>query len=289
MKQSIHALSIAPNVHGWLAEARDAHLLHIFDQACSLINERRDVVSIVTPQIGNGPFNVVVDEDICFSEQLELGSVVSFSSTELCLGDLIVHLSNARHWNPSPDWQTLHLRRADILRQLTKLPITNHLNSIGLDTPFAKTAQRYPSQALVSNLSSALVNADLFSTRTVTAQLAGLGSGLTPAGDDILMGAIYAAWIIHAPEVANALAQAIVDTAAPLTTSLSGAWLRAAGRGEAGILWHEFFEALLLSENMRIQRTIDKILAVGETSGADALAGFIAPWTTSSTDLIFSL
>jgi len=45
--------------------------------------------------------------------------------------------------------------------------------------------------------------------------------------------------------------------------------------GEAGILWHEFFEALTGADTVRIQTTMVKILAVGETSGADALKGFI--------------
>ena len=71
------------------------------------------------------------------------------------------------------------------------------------------------------------------------------------------------------------LAEEIAGAAAPLTTSLSAAWLRSAGKGEAGILWHEFFDALIDSDAARIQETMDKILAVGETSGADALAGFI--------------
>ena len=96
------------------------------------------------------------------------------------------------------------------------------------------------------------------------------------------MGAIYAAWIVHPPEIASILAQEISNTAAPLTTSLSVAWLRSAGKGEAGILWHEFFDALLSTNTSRVQETMKSILAVGETSGADALAGFcsvFASWT----------
>ena len=89
-----------------------------------------------------------------------------------------------------------------------------------------------------------------------------------------MMGAMYASWIIHPSEVASVLAKGVADTAAPLTTSLSAAWLRSAGKGEAGILWHEFFDALLLKDRARIEESKKKILAVGETSGADALAGF---------------
>ena len=80
------------------------------------------------------------------------------------------------------------------------------------------------------------------------------------------------------------------NTAAPLTTSLSAAWLKSAGRGEAGTLWHEFFDALISVSRIvadpdgggasptyrtAVQNSVDKILAVGETSGTDALAGFL--------------
>jgi hypothetical protein len=88
------------------------------------------------------------------------------------------------------------------------------------------------------------------------------------------MGALHAAWILHPRHVATLLAQGVAESAAPLTTSLSAAWIRSAGRGEAGIRWHELFESLTIGDEIRIKESIEKILAVGETSGADALAGF---------------
>jgi len=117
---------------------------------------------------------------------------------------------------------------------------------------------------------------DLVTTLATAKQLAGLGQGLTPAGDDFILGAILAAWILHSRKVAKHLAEEITNVAAPLTTSLSAAWLRSAGRGEAGIRWHEFFESLISGDPASIQKAMDKILADGETSGVDALAGFIS-------------
>jgi len=58
--QSINALSLAPDVRNWLANSRQPCILHVFDHACNLISERREVLSIVTPQIRNGPFNLIV-------------------------------------------------------------------------------------------------------------------------------------------------------------------------------------------------------------------------------------
>ncbi len=185
----------------------------------------------------------------------------------------------------------LHARRNDILNQLISLSITNY-QAYGLDTPFAKTAQccsttivnpKLPItnyESPVSNLQfsnsliSSLANADIPSTLTAAQKLAGLGIGLTPAGDDFILGAVLAAWIIHPSDVASVLAEEITNIAAPLTTSLSAAWLRSSGKGEAGILWHNFFNALSLPIS-NLQSPITNLLSIGHTSGADALAGFI--------------
>ena len=276
MKRSINALSLAPGVHNWLANSRRPRLLHIFDRACYLIDERGEVLSIVTPQLGDGPFNLVIEENICFSEHLGLESEISASPTQLHLGDLSVPIANARIWNPCPDWGKLHAGKGDIGHRLSQLRMTNYPMP-GMEIGFAAARSDSTTadvQSLASKLSSSLAVADLPSSLLAARKLAGLGAGLTPAGDDYLMGAIYAVWIAHPFEVAGALAKKIADTAAPLTTSLSAAWLRSAGQGDAGILWHEFFDALLSKDRVRIEESKKKILAVGETSGADALAGF---------------
>jgi hypothetical protein len=250
--------------------------LHVFDRACNLIDERGEVLSIVTPQIGDGPFNLVIEENICFSEHLGLESEISASPTQLHLGDVSVPIANAKIWNPCPDWEKLHAGKGDIGHRLSQLRMTNYPIP-GMEIGFAAARSDSTTadvQSLASKLSSSLAVADLPSSLLAAWRLVGLGAGLTPAGDDYLMGAIYAVWIAHPFEVAGALAKKIADTAAPLTTSLSAAWLRSAGKGEAGILWHEFFDALLLKDRARIEESKKKILAVGETSGADALAGF---------------
>jgi len=274
--QAINALSLAPDVNDWLANSRQPRILHVFDQACNLINERREVLSIVTPQIGNGPFNLVLEDDVLFSEHLSLESPVSVFPTQLNLEDFIISIDNAKLWLPRADWEMLHARRDVILDELTKLQIT-HYQVRGLDMSLAKSARDYSTtslQSLISNLSSSLANADLPSSLIASQKLSGLGIGLTPAGDDFILGAIYAAWIIHPPEITTILVKEVTNTAAALTTSLSAAWLRSAGRGEAGILWHDFFDTLISADSIAIQLSVEEILSIGHTSGADALAGF---------------
>ncbi len=253
--QSLHALSLAPGARDWLANSRYPRILHVFDGACNLINERRELLSIVTAQIGNGPFNLVVEDDVCFSSHLDLRSPISISTNVLTLGNLTITASNTKLWSPRPDWEALHMHQDGILNRLTSLPSTGNQFS--------------------HSLASSIANADLPAALTAAAQLAGSGIGLTPAGDDFIMGALLAAWIIHPPEIAQVLAEEIANTAAPLTTSLSAAWLRSAGRGQAGTLWHDFFDALISGDRLAVRESMGRLLAIGHTSGADALAGFL--------------
>jgi len=258
---SLDARSLAPDVNNWVENSHSPRILHVFDQACNLINERREVLSIVTPQIGNGPFNLVVEDKILFAEHLDVESSVFVVGSQLKLNSLTINLASAKLWDPRPAWELLQSKRTDIIGQLTLLPIATYQPALPTD--------------LLSTFSASVAAGNLPASIPAARRLAGLGAGLTPAGDDFMMGAMHAAWIIHPPDIAGVLARQIADTTAPLTTSLSAAWLRSAGKGEAGILWHEFFDALRSVGRIgNPTYAMNRILAVGETSGADALAGF---------------
>ena len=260
--QEINVLSLTQDVNDWLISTHHPRILHVFDQACNLINEEKEVLSLVVPQIGNGPFNLVVADNIIFSDHISLETPVLFSPNQLHLGDLTIRTDDASLWNPRPDWEVFYTKQNKIFTQLPSLS-------------FVESAPSVPA-TLLSTFTTSVVNADIPSTLAVIQKLAGLGVGLTPAGDDLIMGALYAAWIIHPCEVARVLAEKVANTASPMTTSLSAAWIRSAGRGEAGQFWHEFFIGLEAGDKSGIQLSIEKILEVGETSGADAMAGFLS-------------
>jgi hypothetical protein len=259
--QSTNAISLTSNVKYWLANTNHPRILHIFDQVCNLINERGEILSIVSPKIQSGPFNIVIEENICFSRYLNVESPIFLFKNQLILARLTINTASAKLWNPRPDWERLHARRNEIFNQLMSLSVLNYQPSIP--------------NSLISNFSSALVNEDIAAAKMITSRLAGLGVGLTPTGDDYILGGLLAAWIIYPPNVIGIFSGEIANTAVSLTTSLSAAWLKSAGKGEAGILWHDLFDALFSTNSASTQSAIDKILSVGETSGLDSLSGFI--------------
>jgi hypothetical protein len=258
--QSINAISLTSNVKDWLENNNHPRILHVFDQVCNLINKRGEILSIVSPEIRNGPFNIVIEEDVRFSRHLGIESPISIFQNQLMLADLTINTKDAKFWNPCPNWEKLHDSRYRIFNQLISASLPDYQPSIPYSMGFI--------------LSRELANADISAARAAASQLAGLGQGLTPSGDDFIMGAILAAWIIHPVNTAKVLAEEVARSAASLTTSLSAAWLRSAGKGEAGSLWHYFFDALLSENPMTMQGALENLHHVGHTSGDDALAGF---------------
>ncbi len=104
--------------------------------------------------------------------------------------------------------------------------------------------------------------------------LAGLGEGSTPAGDDYLVGVLYALRALApAPDAA---CDAIAQAASPLTTRTSATWLRRAAAGDAIPTWNLFLSSLASGDDATIGERAERVLGLGHTSGRAALSGFIA-------------
>jgi hypothetical protein len=111
-------------------------------------------------------------------------------------------------------------------------------------------------------------------------RLAGLGPGLTPAGDDFLVGWMAGLWLfgtgagLPVAELCGLMAAA----AAPRTTRLSAAWLRHAAAGRFGEAWHRL--AADVGDEDALRAAAGRIRDTGATSGSDALAGLWWAWQT---------
>jgi hypothetical protein len=126
---------------------------------------------------------------------------------------------------------------------------------------------------------------DLDRIQLCARQLAGLGPGLTPAGDDWLGGWLVGLYVLAAMTPNGeavqslpvaAVGRTVVNAAAGRTTGLSLAYLCTAARGAVPRIWHDFLYALADADPDPVQRCAGKIMRHGATSGSDTLAGFLA-------------
>ncbi len=288
------ARSIARSIHGLLQPwAFNARVLAVFPQVCDLISAGGQVLALVDAGVGEGPLNIVVAATPVaeggrgsFQEvlaRLKPGMPASLEGTILLAGDLAVDLAGAAVWEPRPPWEERRAQSAALLERLPALrtlaveqaPPESLLRLLragaGVEGELARATQAAVGAA------GALLRAgwagSVASLREGAAWLAGLGGGLTPAGDDYLCGALLAAWLAH-PDP-GAFCQTIIEVAVPRTTTLSAAFLQAAGRGECGAAWHRLLAALTAGDPAGISAALADVLSQGATSGADTLAGFL--------------
>lgn len=102
--------------------------------------------------------------------------------------------------------------------------------------------------------------------------LLGLGSGLTPLGDDVLAGWVATAVATRHTGLAP-IRSAIAISARRRTTTLSATLLTCAARGEAVPQFRGLLRALATGEQARVARSLDEVLRVGDTSGSGLVLG----------------
>ncbi len=267
----------------------------VFERACHLAFPGDDYVAVVLPEIGNGPLNIVLDGRSLAFSTFEVPAQASLSRRWLELGELRVPLDGAAIWEPRPDWEQVRAHITDIRDRLFLLA-TLTLELAPPDSLASFLRWSFPSPGAItwvlpsevtrgrrSALRSAVTEAtswlslgwtgDEARLQAGASRLAGLGSGLTPAGDDFLMGVMLWAWLAHpCPE---RLCWPLLDASISRTTALSVALLRASARGECSSSWQHLLGCLLAGSESELRTAVRAVLAHGHTSGADALAGFV--------------
>ena len=105
-------------------------------------------------------------------------------------------------------------------------------------------------------------------------ELIGLGSGLTPAGDDFLVGVLAVLrWLSHTEWEAR-LAKEIACSL-DRTTLISGAFLERALDGEFSQPVLALFEAMETGSETALAPAVSRLCSVGHTSGSDLLGGVL--------------
>jgi hypothetical protein len=279
----LNAISLAPAARRWLQTSTAARVLHVFDSSCNLVNDRGAILSLVTPGLGNAPFAVLLvpaagERRFSFAPLVDVHARVARRDGLLEIGSVAVAWVDAAVWRPQPRWELLRQSRSAWQRYLPVLAtmlderraVAERTTSAGPVPPWQEAWA--PPVAL---LRQGLVAGEPERCRTAAARLAGLGEGLTPLGDDFLLGVMVALWsYLPAPQAAP-LAGIMAQVAGPRTTLLSGAWLEAAARGEVAASWHLLLEAFTGNEFTAVSRAARRILRTGHSSGVAALAGFL--------------
>ncbi|NJN98916.1 MAG: DUF2877 domain-containing protein [Anaerolineales bacterium] len=263
---TLTALSIArPLLEALAIHPFEGRVMGRFERAINLAEPTGWVIAVTGPEIGRGPFSVVVAAPPDFFNQFAVGQPVIADQHGLTVGKWRLDWSAAAVWEPRLISPTQPLRLTSkivhALRPYIDWPAPTESTPV-LGERLRQAAAQF-SQALGDKTKAEQV-------ARAASSLAGLGSGLTPAGDDYLVGAMAALWLTDL----KALLPEIAAAAVPQTTTLSAAFLTAAARGEFLEPWHHLAQSLYTGTIESLSRALAQVATFGASSGRDALAGF---------------
>ena len=271
-------------------EARSGRVLDRHARACNIGLERTacsagdsaPVITLAARAPGNGPLCIIVDDFTRVRPHAVPGTATRLDRNGLSIGSLLIAVSGAEPWEPRPGWECLRTNRRPSGRRLDSFvhmarrhaPPNTLLDQL---SPRLPARRRSATDKRLHAAFAAILNrveatgADGLPAAAVS--LAGLGNGLTPAGDDFLLGIMLAVWL-HGDRAA-AICCPLARIAAQRTTRLSASLLEQAAAGNCGVHWHDFLEAVASDDDVALERSMVALLAHGHTSGGDALAGFL--------------
>jgi len=274
----LRVLSVSQRLAGFFIEPHRGNVLATFDRSCYLDMDGQ-IIALVAPALLNGPLNLVVDMD-AWQDRVAPGAVAASTDHALRIeGGIEIGLHDAVVWDATlqawPEEQLPTLRRHfPTLRRLLDREAPEGGLARAVSRPNASTtALERRAEAAIVELARGLQRRDAILVSRAAGALAGMGPGLTPSGDDVLVGGLLA-FALHADD-SRVMRQAIISAVRDRTTRISMAYLEAAARGEASESWHRLVAALASHEAERIAIAARGVMAFGETSGSDMLAGFL--------------
>jgi Protein of unknown function (DUF2877) len=242
-------------------------------------------VCIGEADVGNGPLTLIAD---CGPTRrlshlgLHPGHAAVVSEQQVTIGDAVAFtLARSRLWRP-PEWPAVRSpgELADIWQALTSRAAVAAPDEGLARLVFGSPDGDSPATPLWRIAGSQLASFELWLSHARTHGgaaasafpdgLVGLGPGLTPSGDDFLMGALALLDALGERRAHATLADAIACVSPTLTSPLSLCFLRAAAHEHIGERLHRMVASVICGD---IEAAITAAQGVGHTSGWDMLAG----------------
>jgi hypothetical protein len=242
-------------------------------------------ICIGEAEVGNGPLTLIADCGVSPRLRdlgLRPGRTAAISRRQITLGDAAVFtLERCSLWR-RPAWPTgpTSSKLADLSDALYRRA-ANDAPDEGLarvvfgpqegrpsSTPLGRVAR-----VRIANFEAWLSRArehGEFAPNAPLEGLVGLGPGLTPSGDDFLLGALALLDALAERKACAALAAAVAALSPALTSPLSLCFLRAGAIGHVGEHLHGIVCAVLSGN---VQAGIATATRIGHSSGWDMLAG----------------
>ena len=259
------------------ATSFDGIVHSVFAHACN-IAFNGGLLTVVASELADGPavWRLAGNAAPDFRHLFALGERLRHRHAAAATRTVVLDLSGAECWRPPPPPAVSRERLAANLRLATvALEHRRRLRSSVVDRGAIKA---------LGSLEDACRQLDIERATAEIHRLVGWGEGLTPAGDDAIVGALAALGALAGAGAdrcgfLRSLCAAI-DARTARTTVISAHYLRLATQGHFNADVTRLTHALIgddVSENDGgVRAALEAALSVGATSGADMATGMIA-------------
>lgn len=275
----------------WRAISADAELLRrigrgfrgrvhsAFERTVNVEVEDGELVTLACRSADDAPDTVVVDIEGLGGVGIECGDPVHAGAGALRAGPFEVRLDGVSSWSGAlpvfpRDDATLRANLCSIEARISPAARGSRMRGRrNLTDRFADEARAALDQR-AAMLRASLLRADLGASRAWAAAMIGLGPGLTPSGDDFLVGLFATLNIALSPcYPLRAICGEVVEFARSSTNAISVAALANAARGRVRESIGALARELIDGTPARLGDALDRVLAIGATSGAEIVAG----------------
>ena len=262
----------------------------VFRHACNVRLDDGRMLALLAPELGNQPHGVRLDvpAGFAFPDHLAIGQRVGCRADVLRVagGELSVELRTAQPWRGELPGGGIHLASPEVTRGWRAAwgALQTHRGRAGHgDLKFLTRA--VDRQGV--RLAHAAVALQADNAAGAVHRLIGRGPGLTPSGDDLIVGFLAGLWSTVGGHPArrrflHSLCTAVAAAAAA-TGDISRAYLAHARRGRFAepltTLVHRIARG---ADGGSVERATSAALGVGHTSGRDGAFGLLlglAAWT----------
>jgi hypothetical protein len=268
MSGPLHARIVSTAIAPHLARTGPIGRVHSVFRTAVNMELADELVTFALPSTGALPNGVVVDTMPLFEPG---ASVWSDGGMVLCQRQRI-DLRRAEAWSPV-------LQPGGALRPLAEVrgALAPALAAAdvrgGFSDDLRLLAANGETPARARDLAQALRYGDLSAVEAAASRLIGLGQGLTPSGDDFLVGVCAALRAVAHP-LHTVFGTACAERARGRTTTVAEMFYRFAARGMFSARIHELI-ASLSQPGADLVAAFERALDWGASSGADCLLGVL--------------
>ncbi|MCK4423338.1 MAG: DUF2877 domain-containing protein [Candidatus Omnitrophica bacterium] len=298
---SMDAVSISSNLLPRLGSGFNARVHSVFDSSFNCLGRDGAFITIADKRKGNVPNGILVNRPYGYTfESLGLkrdmlikssGSVLFFPET-----GIRISLDKAGIWQVQAKFNRELLSIDEIKANLLCVKKAARANSskkgLGILLRYSGAILRgdvieddvldyfnYLAFQSLSGLVKGIRARDFEVIEKTVSGLIGLGVGLTPSGDDVLLGIISGMSCLgHYSKESDyilKISDLISCRAKDKTTMVSQSYLQCAARGEFSEALADMLKAVLYSKGTEVSSSALKVIAVGSSSGQEIVLGVL--------------